>query len=337
MRWFQKEYNSAHDVKIREDGAIDSATWNAMGLPEPNSELYLWMRDKWDSSNSSHNAYYNNVQSSTDLWYAKCVSKLSPTIGKTSSTPVSQPKISIPITQGTGKDGDWIPNEMNLNGSSPQEKALRADLATLPIKWDQKKIHALWEACKAINGAYGIQIDPRFLVAIIIHEGTGSFNTSSENKAADGQNGVEADYAKDLMKANSLIFGKILGYIYYGSKFRQAVSQNPDYGGINGNGDIFQYCNWSTPIIRMNTKKVETGEYAGDGSWHVDVRDIYNSLSGGAAGQYDNYLSSIDSSVAQKIAGSEGIKLPSYNFVPSKNAQDSRGRPNGKWTIIGTR
>lgn len=29
------------------------------------------------------------------------------------------------------------------------------------------------------------------------------------------------------------------------------------------------------------------------------------------------------------------IKLPSYSFTPSKNAQDSDGYPNGKYTIIG--
>lgn len=238
-------------------------------------------------------------------------------------------------TKGTGK-GEWIPGTvMQLNGTSAEEKALKKWFDNKGIKWEQSKIDAIWQATEEINKQYGIQIDPRFLLAIIIQEGTGSFNTSRSNRAADGQNGIETNYALDLMKANSLIFGKILGYIYYGSEFRQAVSSNNNLSGISGGGDIFQYANWSTPIIRMNTKKVETGVYAGHGAWGSSVRNIYNDLTGGSASNYEQYISGIDKSVAQNIAQSQGIKLPTYKFVASQNSQNSKGKPDGNWTITG--
>lgn len=135
------------------------------------------------------------------------------------------------------------------------------------------------------------------------------------------------------MKANSLIFGKILGYVYYGDEFRQAVVSNGDKSGITGNGDVFQYANWNTPIIDMNQDKVRTGVYAGDGSWNDSVRSIYNQLTGGSASGYENYVSSIDKSAIEKITQEEGIKLPAYKFISDQNAQNSTGHPNGKWTI----
>ena len=154
------------------------------------------------------------------------------------------------------------------------------------------------------------------------------------NRAADGQHGVETNYAVDLMKANSLIFGKTLGYIYYGEEFRQAVSANNDKAGIDGPGDIFQYLNWDTPIIDTNRAKVRTGPYAGHGAWGYQVKKHYTALGGDAIG-YENYISSIEKSSVDKIAKDLGIKLPTYSFVPEQNAQNSLGKFNGKWTIRG--
>jgi hypothetical protein len=133
------------------------------------------------------------------------------------------------------------------------------------------------------------------------------------------------------------VFGKILGYIQYGNEFRQAVASNNDKGGIKGGGDIFQYCNWSTPIIDMKQKIVRTGPYAGDGSWNDSVRDIYNSLSGGMSNNYEQYISGIDKNVVTNITQSAGIKLPSYKFYAAQNAQDYRGRETGLWTIVSGR
>jgi RHS repeat-associated protein len=259
---------------------------------------------------------------------------------KTVPVPKSEPELvpksePIPNYEETC-NAQWIPDVMQLNGSSDAEKYLASRLSKLQIKWDQSKVDTLWQAVEEINKQYDIQIDPRFLLAIIIHEGTGSFNTSSTNKAADGQHGVETNYVVDLMKANNLVFGKILGYIYYGDEFKKAVDINKDKSGINGTGDIFQYCNWFTPIIRLNTKKVETGVYAGDGSWHAGVRSLYEKLSySGAASDYSNYLSNLDRNIVKNIA--QEINIPSYYFVAEQNAQDYRGRLNGNWTIVGKR
>ena len=231
----------------------------------------------------------------------------------------------------------WIPEVMQLSGASNAEKYFSAYAKSFTkLKWDQNKINALWEATEDINKQYDIQIDPRFLLAIIIQEGTGSFNTSSTNRAADGQHGVETDYAADLMKANSLIFGKILGYIYYGEEFREAVSENKSLAGINGEGDIFRYCNWNTPIVRMNRKVVETGVYAGHGLWGEQVKKHYKAL-GGDTKEYENYISGIDKSVVEKIVKDQEFKLPDYDFVPAREAQNSKGKPNGEYIIKGVR
>ena len=237
---------------------------------------------------------------------------------------------SVDLTDNT----QWIPDTFQLNGSSDEEKYLAQRLSELEkVEWNQTKIDALWRTVEEINNQYQIQFDPRLLLAIIIQEGTGSFNTSSTNRAADGQHGIETNYAVDLMKANSLVFGKILGYIYYRDDFKKAVKRNSDKDGISGEGDVFQYCNWYTPIIDLNGKTVRTGVYAGHGAWHTGVKNIYNILSDGATSNYEAYISSIDKSVVQKIALDAGIELPPYDFIASQNAQDSRGKLNGAWTI----
>jgi hypothetical protein len=247
----------------------------------------------------------------------------------------ASPKPANP--NNNSSNGRWIPTVvLKLNGTSKMEKYLKERLGRMKkVKWNQDKVNSLWEATRTIENSYQIQIDPRFLLAIIIHEGTGSFNTSSSNRAADGQHGVETDYAKDLMKANSLIFGKILGYIYYGKDFREVAAKSTSLAGINGKGNVFQYCNWHTPIVRMNKKIVQLGVYAGDGSWHTSVKNIYDKLSNGLSDEYEQYLSGINKSTAQEITQSEGIKLKATSFKASQNAQDYKGEKNGEWTIIG--
>ncbi|MEA4964094.1 MAG: hypothetical protein VB114_20825, partial [Lutispora sp.] len=230
----------------------------------------------------------------------------------------------------------WLP-PMPIDFDSSTAAAIyfrKYEKAFTKLHWDQDKINALWEATYDINEQYGIQIDPRLLLAVIIQEGTGSFNTSSTNRAADGQHGVETNYVVDLMKANSLIFGKTLGYIYYGEEFRQAVSANNDKAGIDGPGDIFQYYNWNTPIIDTRQAKVRTGSYAGHGAWGYQVKKHYTALGGDAIG-YENYISSIEKSSVDKITKDLGIKLPTYSFVPAKEAQTSKGVPNGEYIIRG--
>ncbi|WP_028591273.1 hypothetical protein [Paenibacillus massiliensis] len=251
--------------------------------------------------------------------------------------PTANEEEKPPSSTTNTPSGKWIPASiLKLSGSSEAEKYLNQRLSKFKkVTWNQSKVDGVWEASRAIDNAYQIQIDPRLLLAIIIQEGTGSFNTSSDNRAADGQHGVEKDYAKDLMKANSLIFGKILGYIYYGEDFRSAVHKNKNLKGISGDGDVFQYCNWSTPIIRMSSKRIDLGVYAGDNAWHSGVRKIYDNLSQNSSAEYQMYLKSIPKNKAKEIVQSEGIKLKNASFVTSRNGQTSLGKNNGEYTIVG--
>ncbi|MBD3920905.1 hypothetical protein H8B09_19220 [Paenibacillus sp. PR3] len=233
---------------------------------------------------------------------------------------------------------NFIPTEMKLDGKTVQEKYLAKALGKFKkLKWSQDKIHTLWKGAQDIKDKYGIQIDPRIFLAIVIQEGTGSFNTSSSNKAADGQNGVETDFAKDVKKALNLLVGKVLGYIYYGSDFRQAVSKNQSKGGIKGlTGNVYQYINWRTPNIKLTEKKVETGVYAGMGTWHVAVKSLYNSLgSAGMSDTYESYISSISSSVVTDITKGVISSLPAYKFNPYKDSQNNLGKADGNYTIHG--
>ncbi|WP_058485599.1 DUF4280 domain-containing protein [Defluviitalea phaphyphila] len=236
-------------------------------------------------------------------------------------------------------DPNWIPDVMQLNGTTESEKYLSKRINNLNnrisdenLKWNQEKINQIWDTSKIIYDEYDIQIDPRLLLAIIFQEGTGSFNTSATNRAADGQHGVEKDFAKDLMKANNLVFGKMLGYAYYGDKFNQTVKNNNDKAGISGDGNFFQYANWYTPIIDLKRGKVRYGVYAGHGAWHKGVSTIYENLSyDGAASQYSDYLSSISKDTILKIA--DDINLPDINFTYDQSAQDHLGNPNGEYII----
>ncbi|WP_025716669.1 hypothetical protein [Paenibacillus sp. 1-18] len=263
-------------------------------------------------------------------------------INTSTKVPLEEPVTNEPKDEPTKNvetpAGKWIPPEFQYNGSSEAEKYFKKHSKKfIKQKWNQEKLHSLWEATKSIEKTYHIQLDPRLLLAIIIQEGTGSFNTSSTNRAADGQHGVETNYAKDLVKAHNLIFGKILGYIYYGEEFRQVVIKNNNLKGIKGKGDIYQYCSWKTPIVRMNSKRVDYGPYAGHGTWGGDVKSIYDKLSNKESDNYDLYLSNISKSTAQNIASSEGIKLPVITFKALQNAQDSHGYKIKEWTVTGER
>jgi len=241
------------------------------------------------------------------------------------------------FSRDTGSGGmQFIPSIMQLNGESEQEQLLARRLGNLNrVPWNQTKVDELWNATNQIYNEFGVAIDPRFLLAIIIAEGTGSFNTSSTNRAADGGHGVETDYARDLMRANHLVFGKILGYIYYGDDFREVVNSNNTLPGIGNNADIFQYSNWNTPIIRLNSNRVDSGVYAEHSDWNNNVRRLYENLSyPGAAVEYDSYLRTIDKSIVVTIA--ENITLPNVAFEALQNARDNRAILNGNFTVTGT-
>ena len=241
------------------------------------------------------------------------------------------------VIYGKFTDSNWLPPVMRFDGNTPEERYLKAQFDELAKKksckkvWTQDMINDLWKSCEIFYDAYGVRIDPRLLLSIILQEGTGSFNTSLSNKAADGQNGYEADFAKDLIKANNLIFGKLLGYIYYGEDFRNTVQSSNQYAGISGNGSFAQYANWNTPIISIKSGQVNTGVYAGHGKWYEGVETFYKGLTGDSTTMdaYSEYLSHCDKSIVEGLVK----KTPSFSFKAICNAQDYRGNPNGQYTV----
>ena len=225
---------------------------------------------------------------------------------------------------------EWYGKPMQLDGTSEQEIYLNKRLSSLTqIPWNQEKVDELWNACELIYDEYGIQIDPRMLLAIIIQEGTGSFNTSSDNKAADGGNGPQEDYATDLMNANNLLFGKILGYMYYCDEFETAIANSSE---LNGQGGIFDYMNWDTPIVRIDSGNVEVGVYAEHSAWGDGIESIYEKLTyDGATEDYTEYVKNIEKTKIQEIVGD--VCFPEYTFVPDQDGKDSEGIDNHTWTI----
>lgn len=198
----------------------------------------------------------------------------------------------------------------------------------------QEEVDAIWNACRLIYEEYEIELDPILLLSILGQEGNGSFNTSSSNPAADGQHGYEADFALDLMKANDLMFGKIIGYIVYGNEFKTAVVQNKDLSGVEGEGSFAQYANWCTPIISLSKGNTRCGVYAGHGRWYRGVTNFYESIRGeNTMAEYSDYLLDIDDTRVNNLL--VDVELRDYDFVPDQNAQNSDGKYNGEYTIVG--
>ncbi|MDC7294166.1 hypothetical protein NXH67_11645 [Butyrivibrio sp. DSM 10294] len=227
----------------------------------------------------------------------------------------------------SGDKPDWYDNTMQMDGDSPQEKWMSHELQK--YGWTQEKVDALYDACRAIYDTYGIEMDPRMMMAIIVAEANGSFNTSSTNKAADGQNGYEANYALDVMKANDLMFGKVLGYILYHDKFDEACKNSDN---LSNEGGFCDYANWYTPIVDLDDGVVRNGVYAGANDWGNAVEKYYEKMTHpGAAQEYTEYLKSIDPSVVKDIA--PDISIPDVEFSEEMDGQDCGGHRNDTWTI----
>jgi hypothetical protein len=221
----------------------------------------------------------------------------------------------------------WIPDEpLRID----DDNMLTRKLIKLGVT--QEKIDDVWEASRSYYSAYGVELDPRFALSIIAQEGTGSFNTSSINRAADGQHGFEKDWALDLVKANDVLFGKMLGYMAYGNEFNSAVA-GTDSPGIGDEGNFSKYANWNTTIVSVKNGKVRNGTYAGHGKWNEGITSFYESVAGpGQMQAYSDYITAFGKEKVHEIAPS--IDLPDTNFAECQNAQDSRGELNGEYTII---
>ena len=214
----------------------------------------------------------------------------------------------------------WYGKTLQMDGSSPEEQHLKTLVDEInkkikdpALKWNQEKVDEVWRACEALYDDCGLQLDPRLLISIISIEGTGSFNTSAVNKAGDGQHGVEKDFSKDIVAANRLLMGKLMGYIVYHEEFKAAVQANNDgtYEFITGEGDIVQYMNWQTPKIQLDGQ-APSQIYAGNVYWARDVSKLFEGF-GVTVADYDKVVAGTDVSVVQNILGKE-VDFPEYEF-----------------------
>ena len=218
---------------------------------------------------------------------------------------------------------DWQLNRINNNGK---------------LKWNQEKIDKVWEASVAYYNKTKVQVDPRLLLAIIIQEGTGSFNTDKNNLAADGQNGVNENFDNDLALAMDFLGGKIIAYTYYHDQFsaaRQSAFEK-ELPGIKDYDDILHYLNWNTPRLHLISPGFSSGIYAGHNDWNRGIRAIYSNLAfDGAAQKYTDYVASLDPNVFLNTAKRFNIEISEVEFKEDKTGQNSSGNKNGEYTIVG--
>jgi|GEM_PF-6498627 len=157
-------------------------------------------------------------------------------------------------------------NEMvqrHWRGKTTDAAGTPTDRLVATYQLTPEKVEKLWDAARRNN------VDPRLLLAILVQEGTGSFDTNSENagKYLRG-NGPQPDWDKDLQAAfDGLILAKLRLY--------PAAVQ----GGFEG--DWVDYVNWYTPIDRVsgdNGAVGASGVYAEDIFWGDGVRRIYTDI-----------------------------------------------------------
>ncbi len=241
---------------------------------------------------------------------------------------------------------EWIPEVMRLDGDTEQEKALANQIDALnnkkeSIKWNQEKIDRVWEKCEEYYIEEGVQVDPRLLLAIICVEGTGSFNTNSNQKAGDGGNGPQSDFEKDVDYALDIVGGKIIAYATYQQEFSEARQAAYEQGlpGIKNYDDILHYINWQTPRVSIadeNDYKMISGVYAEANGWNSQVRQIYSEFSYDKVSlAYTEYALSLGSVKLDEITQKYGIDIINVDFTAKKNGKDRRNNDNGEYTVVG--
>lgn len=233
----------------------------------------------------------------------------------------------------------WIPEAvMQLNGTTPEEIALKKwidatnnNCKSEELKWNQDKINKVWDACRDFYHEYGVQVDPRLMISIIGAEGTGSFNTDMVNKAADGQNGPQKNFAADLENAVDVVGGKVMSYAYYKEDFSAAREKAYQQGlaGIKDYDDVLHYINWETPRVSTISQETDIGVYAGKNSWNRDVRQVYSDIAfDGAAGKYTEYALSLGSDKLVEVTQKIGAEIQT-----AKEGMDKDGISNDEYVI----
>lgn len=272
--------------------------------------------------------------------------------------------LEVPENAREQEELKWIPSYiLQINGASEQEKKLRERFTTINDKlnnkkvkdaenahkydallWNQEKIDKVWNKCLEFYDDYEVQVDPRMLLAIIAAEGSGSFDTSKENLAPDGGNGVEFDFDKDCKRAVYLLGGKIIAYLKFHDDFSAArkAAYERRLPGFNDTDDILHYLNWETPklVLFEGEAAFNSGVYAEDSHWHRKVRAIYSDFVDidveKKTQEYTNYILTLDSHIFERAAEEMGIDVnKNVLFEAVLNGKDESANPNGEYTIIG--
>lgn len=116
------------------------------------------------------------------------------------------------------------------------------------------------------------QVDPYLMVAILIHEGTGSFNTNSSNSDQYNGNGPDANWIRDTARAVSHVAGKL-------ARYHQAVAAGfVDAARTLGlQGTAIQFAGWPGPIWNHSPT---WGCYAQHADWWRGVSSFYEQMGG---------------------------------------------------------
>lgn len=156
--------------------------------------------------------------------------------------------------------------------SLPGLMALAEKAATNGLVFSQAKFDFMWEYAEAAG------VPPLLPFAVLVQEGTGSFNTRP-GAGGDGGGGIEPDWARDVGAAIQLIAGKLALYPQaVGQGFQELGRQvnSPGWGGnrCDSTGGPIEWVNWATAILRPSGQ-VDVGCYALHASWWLGVRDAY--------------------------------------------------------------
>lgn len=151
--------------------------------------------------------------------------------------------------------------------------------ATNGLMFSQAKFDFMWEYAEAAG------VPPLLPFAVLVQEGTGSFNTRL-GAGGDGGGGIEPDWARDVGIAIQLIAGKLALYPQAVAQgFRELGQQvvSPGWGGnrCDSTGGPIEWVNWATAILRPSGH-VDVGCYALHASWWLGVRDAYMRFGGAA-------------------------------------------------------
>ena len=157
------------------------------------------------------------------------------------------------------------------------------------------------------------------------------------NRAADGQNGSQKNFAADLENAVDIVGGKVMSYAYYIDDFSAAREKAYQEGlaGIRDYDDVLHYINWETPRVSTISQKTDIGIYAGNNNWNRDVRQVYGEIAfDGAAGKYTEYALSLGPDKLEETTQKMGIEIQTVQFHAVKEGEDAEGKANDEYVII---